>query len=48
MNISYKLNMSVNFLGRWDQWALCMKARIIEFLSLDQILLVKLKNVLIQ
>ena len=40
--------MLVSFLGRCDQWALCMKARIIEYLSLDQILLGKLKNVSIQ
>ena len=47
MKISYKLSILVSFLGRYDQCALSMKARIIEFLSFDQILLVKLKNVLI-
>ena len=46
--ISYKLNILVSFLGRCDQCALCIKARIIEFLSFDQILLVKFKNVSIQ
>ena len=34
--ISYKLNISVSFLGKCDQCALSMKARIIEFLRLDQ------------
>ena len=42
--ISNKLNILASFLSRSDQWPLYMNARTIEFLSLEQVLLVKLKN----
>ena len=46
IQISNKLNTLGSFLSRCDQCALYMNAGIIEFVSLGQVLLVKLKNVL--
>ena len=45
IEISNKLNILGSFLGRCDQFALYMNAEIIEFVSFEQVLLVKLKNV---
>ena len=45
IEISNKLNILGSFLSRCDQWLLCMNAGIIEFMTLEQVLLVKLKNV---
>ena len=42
---SNKLNVLESFLSRCDQCALYMNAGMIEFVTLEQILLVKLKNV---
>ena len=42
------MNSHHSCLSRCDQWPFYMNTRIIEFLSLDQILLVKLKNVSFQ
>ena len=43
-----KLNVLESFLSKCDQWHFYPNTRIIEFLSSDQILLVKLKNLSIQ
>ena len=43
-----KLNVLASFYSRCDQWHFYMNTRIIDFLSSDQILLVKLKNVSFQ
>ena len=40
------MNILGSFLSRCDQWLLYMNAGMIEFVSLEQVLLVKLKNVL--
>ena len=45
IEISNKLNILESFLGRCDQGALYMNSGMIEFVSLEQVLLVKLKNV---
>ena len=41
---SNKLNTLESFLSRWDQWLFDMSPGITEFLSSNQILLVKLKD----
>ena len=46
IEISNKLNILGSFLSWCDQYDLYMNAGIIEFLSLEQVLLVKLKNYL--
>ena len=46
--ISNKLNILASFLTRCDQWHLYMNARKIEFLSLELILLVKLKSISVE
>ena len=45
IEISNKLNILGSFLSRCDQCTLWMNAGIIEFASLEQVLLVKIKNV---
>ena len=42
---SNKLNTLGSFLSGCDQWLLYMKAGIIEFVSLEQVLLVKVKYI---
>ena len=46
IGIYKKLTVLGSFLSRCDQCALYMNAGMIEFVTLEQILLVKLKNVL--
>ena len=45
IDISNKLNILGSFLSRFGQCDLYMNAGMIEFVSLEQVLLVKLKNV---
>ena len=45
IKISIKLNTLGSFLSSCDQCALYIDTEIIEFVSLEQVLLVKLKNV---
>ena len=45
IEISNKLNMLGSFLSRCDQCNFYMYARIIEFVALEPVILVKLKNV---